>query len=92
MSFTKEDAVKRARQDAAQRLGVSETDIEDQAAEEADFPDMALGAAARGEMSGEMITPGWRIRVRSGGETLEYRANKDQLRLYGYKGANHKVL
>lgn len=92
MSFTKEDAVKRARQDAAQRLGVSETDIEDQAAEEADFPDMALGAAARGEMSGEMITPGWRIRLRSGGETLEYRANKDQLRLYGYKGANHKVL
>lgn len=92
MSFTKEEAIKKARQDAARRLGVSEKEIEDQTAEEADFPDMALGAAARGEMSGQMITPGWRIRLRSGGETLEYRANKDQLRLYGYKGANHKVL
>ena len=91
MSFTKEEAVKRARQDAARRLGVSEKEIQDQTAEEADFPDMALGAPARGEMSGQMITPGWRIRLRSGDETLEYRANKDQLRLYGYKGKNYKL-
>ena len=91
MSFTKEEAIKRARQDAARRLGVSEKEIQDETAEEADFPDMALGAPARGEMSGQMITPGWRIRLLGGDQTLEYRANKDQLRLYNYKGANHKV-
>ena len=91
MSFTKEEAIKRARQDAARRLGVSEKEIQDETAEEADFPDMALGAPARGEMSGQMITPGWRIRLLGGDLTLEYRANKDQLRLYNYKGANHKV-
>ena len=74
----------------AQRLGVSEKEIQEQV-EEADFPDMALGAAARGEMSGQMITPGWRIRLRSANESLEYRANKDQLRLYSYKGRNYKL-
>lgn len=89
--MTKEDALKRARQDMAQRLGVSEDAIQGQTVEEADFPDMALGAPTRGEMSGQMITPGWRIRLHGSNENLEYRANKDQLRLYNYRGKNHKV-
>jgi hypothetical protein len=90
-ALSKEQALKKARQDIARRLDVSEDDIEVGSVEEADFPDMALGAGTKGEMSGQMITPGWRIRLRSGDQTLEYRANKDQLRLYNYKGANYKI-
>ncbi len=90
MTLSKEGSLKKARQDMAQRLGVNEDDIEG-SVEETDFPDMALGAGTQGEMSGQMITPGWRIRLRSGGQTLEYRANKHQLRLHNYKGANYKV-
>jgi hypothetical protein len=91
MALSKEEALKKARQDMAHRVGVSEDDIEGDNVEEMDFPDMALGAGTKGEMSGQMITPGWRIRLRSGGQTLEYRANKDQVRLHNFKGTNYKI-
>ena len=89
MAFTKEEAVARARKDLADRIGVS--DVTEDTVEDADFPDMALGAAGRGEMSGQMITPGWRICLSANGQSFEYRANKHQVRLYNYKGANYKV-
>lgn len=91
MAHSKEDAVERARADLAKRLGVAESDIKEDGVEQADFPDMALGAPADGEMSGMMMTPGWRIRLSAAGDSYEYRANKNQLRLYNYKGANHRV-
>ncbi|HEV2914787.1 MAG TPA: hypothetical protein VGX92_16030 [Pyrinomonadaceae bacterium] len=91
MALSKEDAVKRARADLARRLGVSETEIEEAAVEQADFPDMALGAPVQDEMSGQMITTGWRIRLRAGGREAEYRANRDQLRLYNYQGSNYRL-
>lgn len=91
MAFTKEDAVERARQDLVGRIAVSPNDIKEAAVEDADFPDMALGAAADGEMSGQMITPGWRIRLQAAGKTFEYRANKQQLRLVNFNGQNYKV-
>jgi len=90
MAFTKEEAVERARQDLAARLGARETDIKE-SVEDADFSDMALGAAVDGEMSGQMITPGWRIRLKANGNTLEYRANKHQLRLFNFDGSNYKL-
>ena len=89
MAFTKEEAVARARKDLADRIGVS--DVTEDTVEDADFADMALGAAGTGEMSGQMITPGWRIRLSANGQSFEYRANKHQVRLYNYKGANYKV-
>ncbi|HET6890698.1 MAG TPA: hypothetical protein VFH31_06315 [Pyrinomonadaceae bacterium] len=91
MAHNKQEALKQARQDMAERLSVAEDEIEGEHVEETDFPDLALGASTQGEMSGQMITPGWRIKLRSGNQTLEYRANKDQLRLHNYKGKNHKV-
>jgi hypothetical protein len=91
MAFTREEAIARARKDLAERLGVGAAEIREQSVEDADFPDMALGAAGKGEMSGQMITPGWRIRLSANGESFEYRANKHQVRLFGYKGANYKV-
>ena len=91
MAFTKEEAVERARQDLAARTGVKENDIKAAGVEDADFPDMALGAAAAGEMSGQMITPGWRIRLQANGNSYEYRANKHQVRLFNFNGAHYKV-
>lgn len=91
MAMTKEDAVRRAREDLAARLGVSDDEIEEDSVEDADFPDASFGAGAVGEMSAQMITPGWRIRLRWRGERAEYRANRNRMRLFNFRGANHQV-
>ena len=91
MSFDREGVVGRARADLAKRLGVAEGEVREESVEEAEFPDMALGAPQGDEMSGMMITPGWRIRLDAGGGSYEYRANRNQLRLYKFKGANYKI-
>jgi hypothetical protein len=89
--MSKEDAVKRARIDLAGRLGVAEDEIKEDSVEDAEFPDASFGAGAAGEMSAQMITPGWRIRLNAQGEVYEYRANRNRLRLYNFKGANYSV-
>lgn len=89
--MTKEEAVEKARNDLAQRLNVDASKISDSAVEDADFPDMALGAAENDEMSGQMMTRGWRIRLSANGQAYEYRADKNQLRLYKYKGKNYRI-
>ena len=91
MAQSREDAVKRARKDLASRLGVPESEIREASVEEADFPDTSLGAPARGEMSGMMITSGWRIRLEAAGKSYEYRADRNQVRLYNFKGSNYKL-
>lgn len=91
MAFTKEEAIERARQDLAARLSVSQDTIKEASVADADFPDMALGAASEGEMSGQMITPGWRILLGANGKTFEYRANRHQVRLFNFNGAHYKV-
>ncbi len=91
MSMSKEEAVERARADLAKRLGVSKDEVKEASVEQAEFPDMALGAPEDGEMSGQMITPGWRIRLSAAGSTHEYRTNERQIRLYNFKGSNYKL-
>jgi len=91
MAFTKEEAVERARKDLSARVAVKENEIKEESVEDADFPDMALGASVNGEMSGQMITPGWRICLQANGNSFEYRANKHQVRLFNFKGANYKI-
>ena len=92
MAANKEEAVKRARADLAKRLNVAEDSIQEEAVEQADFPDMALGAPVKGEMSGQMITSGLRIRLKAGDKGgYEYRAGDGQLRLYNYKGTNYRI-
>ncbi len=91
MSFTKESAVQEAKTDLAKRLGISESDVKESSVEDADFPDMSLGAAVEDEMSAQMISSGWRINLSAGGEDYEYRADKYQLRLRGFNGTNHIV-
>jgi len=90
MSFSKESAVERAKQDLAQRLGVSESEITDSVTEK-DFPNMSLGAPEDGEMSAQMISSGWRIDLSANGENYEYRADKYQIRLYGFNGTNYII-
>ena len=91
MSLSKQEAVEKARKDLAQRLNVDASAIKEQAVEDDDFPDMALGAAEDGEMSGQMITSGWRIRLGANGKSYEYRADKNQVRLYSFKGKNYRL-
>jgi len=90
MAITKEEAVRKARTDLVSRIGVKEDEIE-QSVEEDDFPDMALGAATKGEMSGQMMTSGWRINLKARGQNFEYRASKNQIRLFNYKGSNYRI-
>jgi hypothetical protein len=84
-------ALGRARSDLAQRLGVDEQDVTEGSVESADFPDAALGAPIEDEMSAQVITPGWRIRLKANGKTYEYRANIRQLRLFNFDGENLKI-
>jgi hypothetical protein len=91
MAYGKEDATARARQDLAARLGVSADEIQEDSVEQDDFPNTALGAPTRGEMSGMMMTSGWRIRLSARGKSYEYRADRNQVRLYNFDGANYKI-
>jgi hypothetical protein len=91
MAISKEDAVEKARKDLARRLKINESAISAQSVEDSDFPDTALGAAENDEMSGQMITNGWRIRLGASGKSFEYRADKNQVRLYKYQGKNYRI-
>ena len=91
MKLNKDTAVEKSKSDLAQRLGVSNTDIETVSATDEEFRDMSLGAAASGEVSSQMISYGWRIVLRAGGKDFEYRGDKYQLRLVGFEGKNYLI-
>lgn len=91
MALTKEDAVRQAKSDLAARLGVGEDAIKEDSVKDEDFPDAALGAPIEDEMSAQMITTGWRIRLRADGKKYEYRASRAGLRLYNFEGENYRV-
>jgi plasmid stability protein len=91
MATTKNDAVENARNDLAKRLKIDAADVKEHSVEDADFPDMALGAAEDGEMSGQMITRGWRIKLEAQDQNYEYRADKNQVRAFNFKGKNYRI-
>lgn len=91
MAISKDEAVEKARKDLAQRLNIDASDVSEQSVQDADFPDMALGAAEDEEMSGQMISSGWRINLGAQGKSFEYRADKNQVRLYQYEGKNYRI-
>lgn len=92
MSFDKESATERAKQDLAERLNVSKGDISVSSVDSTEFPDMSLGAPEADEMAAQMIANGWKIRLTVGGKEYEYRADKYQVRLKGFGGKNHVVV
>ena len=91
MAISKDGAVENARKDLAKRLNLNPADVKERSVEDSDFPDMSLGAAEDGEMSGQMMTSGWRIHLEAQGKTYEYRADKNQVRLYNFKGQNYRI-
>lgn len=91
MKFNKDSAVQRAKSDLAKRLGVGESEVADISVSETDFPNMSLGAPATDEMAAQMISTGWKIKLSAGGKDYEYRADKYQLRLCGFKGTNYVI-
>jgi len=91
MAINRDSAVENARNDLARRLKINAADVKEKSVEDDDFPDMALGAAEDGEMSGQMITSGWRIKLEAQGKTYEYRADKNQVRAYKFKGKNFRI-
>ena len=91
MSFTKDTAVERAKNDLAKRLKIGGNEIKELGVSAKDFPDMALGAAIKGEMSAQMISSGWQIMLDAKGKHYEYRADKYQLRLHNFTGANYVI-
>lgn len=91
MAYDKSDAVELARKDLAARLGIAESEVVEDSVEETDFPNTALGAPMGDEMSGMMMSSGWRIRLKASGKSYEYRADRNQVRLYNFKGQNYKI-
>lgn len=92
MAFDQDSAVRRAKQDLAERLGLGEGQISVASVTKQEFPDMSLGAPTGDEMAAQMIATGWQIKLEADGQPYEYRADKYQLRLKGYKGANHIIV
>ena len=91
MSSSQQDMTEQARRDLAQRLGLNESDIGVSSVEQTEFPDAALGAPVEDEMSAQVITPGWRMRLIANGQAYEYRATDSQLRLVNFKGENYRI-
>jgi len=91
MGFSEDTATSAAKRDLASRLGVSEGDVEQSSVVKTDFPDMSLGAPQDGELSAQMISTGWKIKLRAAGKEYEYRADKYQLRLHNFNGRNYVI-
>lgn len=91
MPFTRESAVERAKMDLANRLGITQTDIDVASVEEKEFPNMSLDAPADDEMPAQMISNGWQIKLKAGGLDYDYRADKYQIRLRDFKGKNYLI-
>ena len=91
MSFTRESAVEAAKKDLARRLNIEVSAVEELGVTDKDFPDMSLGAPADGEMSAQMISSGWQLKLSDGTHSYEYRADKYQLRLHNFHGKNYVI-
>jgi len=91
MGFDRDSATAAAKRDLVGRLKISDSDVAVSDVSEKDFPDMSLGAPENGEMSAQMISTGWEIKLGANGKTYEYRADKYQLRLKGFEGRNHLI-
>ena len=65
-----------ARRDLASALGVDVDAIVVVSTEAVDWPDACLGAAEPGTVCAQVITPGFKIVLKSGGEQYEYHTDE----------------
>ena len=91
MSFTPKTAVEHAKEDLAKRLNIDVSGVRELSLADREFPDMSLGCPIAGEMSAQMISSGWQIKLGAEGNTYEYRADKYQIRLHNFNGENYVI-
>lgn len=91
MSFSKESAVDVAKHDLATRLKINPDDVGLSSAEDFEFPNAALGSPVDGELAAMMISEGWKIVLNAEGNSYNYRADQDQLRLHNFDGKNYVI-
>ena len=71
-----------AKKDLARRLGVKEESIQLlDAIEEVTWPDSSLGCPEPGKLYAQILTPGYRLKLQSGGKVYEYHATKNLVKL-----------
>ena len=68
--------VELAKEDLAQRLGVSVEEIEVLSVEPVEWRDTSLGCAQPGMMYGQVITPGFKVVLATEGATYEYHTDR----------------
>jgi len=66
--------IEKAKEDLAQRSSISTTQINLLEASEVVWPDGSLGCPQKGMEYAQVLTPGYLIRLESGGNTFEYHA------------------
>jgi len=91
MPLNLEEAKKLAIKDLSERLKASESDVSIESTDSVDFPNASLGAERPGEMSAQMMISGWRLRLQCNGRSYEYRAARNQMRLFDFNGQNYKI-
>lgn len=74
-----EQVVELAKEDLAQRLGVSVEEIEVLSVEPVEWRDTSLGCPQPGMMYAQVITPGYGVLLEAKGETHEYHTDRGQL-------------
>ncbi|NLE76840.1 MAG: hypothetical protein GX605_08825 [Chloroflexi bacterium] len=62
----------------AERLGLAEAQIEVAALEATNWADTSLGCPEPGTMYAQVITPGYRVVLRAGGESYEYHTDGER--------------
>ena len=72
-----ETAIALAKEDLAERLGVAVEKIAILGAELVEWPNTSLGCPQPGKMYAQVITPGYRIILKVGGEQYEYHSDKE---------------
>jgi hypothetical protein len=71
-----ESVRKSALADAAQRTGLDRADLAVLSAEAVTWPDGSVGCPQPGMMYTQALVPGFRVRIRAGGEVLNYHAGR----------------
>lgn len=76
-TLTRDDAIRLALADAESRAGgpAVASSVDDET-----FTNSALGASRPGEMSADVMTPGWQIHANAGARAFVYRASARQVR------------
>jgi hypothetical protein len=72
-----EELLQRIRADAAERAGITRDAVSVVSAQAVTWSDSALGCAKPGIAARQVLTPGYRVIVRTGAQTLDYHAGRN---------------